>query len=181
MVHTSNGPTPEIKIRRMRPADCKDAARFCERMIRWMQKKYLEGTYPREAMEFDIANHSAKGLAEDIKSPDFFGFLALHDDDGCGVVQGQVYGKSGLAKLTWVAVDPEHQHEGIGIRLMTAAEEHLRGRGCHKMFLNTLPSLVPAIKLYMKFGLLPEAYVRKHWWGVDFFVMGKWIGEYRKT
>lgn len=181
VVLTMNGPKPETDIRKMRPADCKAVANFCERMMRWMQERYLDGTYPVEAMEFDIRNHSAERLAADMKSPDFFGFLALHDGHVCGIAQGQVYGKSGLAKVTWVAVDPDHQHEGMGIRLMTAVEEHLRKRGCHKIFLNTLPSLIPAIRLYMKFGLLPEAYLRKHWWGVDFIVMGKWIGEYRKA
>jgi len=32
----------------------------------------------------------------------------------------------------------------------------------------------------MKFGPLPETCLRKHWWGVDFLVMSKTIGEYRK-
>ncbi|MGQ9587173.1 MAG: GNAT family N-acetyltransferase [Thermoplasmata archaeon] len=175
------GLNPKVEIRRMKPSDCKAAGEFCGMMLRWVQEKYLKGAYPGEAMEFDIWNHSAKRLAEDAKCPDFFAFLALHRGEICGIVRGMIFGKSGLAKFTFVAVHPEHQHEGIGIRLMTAAEEHLRRKGCHKIFVNTLPALIPATKLYMKFGLLPDAYLRKHWWGVDFLLMSKWIGEYRKV
>ncbi len=176
----NKGSNPKVEIRRMKPSDCKAAGEFCERMMHWMGEKYLKDTYPREAMEFDIWNHSAKRLAEDVRDPDSFAFVALHKGEICGIVQGMIFGKSGLAKFTWVAVHPEHQHEGIGIRLMTASEEYLRKKGCHKIFLNTLPALMPAIKLYMKFGLLPDAYLRKHWWGVDFLLMSKWIGEYRR-
>lgn len=175
------GQSSKAVVRAMRPEDCEAAGAFSSKMTKWMREKYLKDTYPKEASEFDAKNHSAKMLAEDIKNPDFFGFLAVCGKEICGIAHGRVFGKSGLAKLSWVAVDPEHQHEGIGISLMSAAEGYARSKGCHKLFVYTFPALAPAIKLYMKFGLLPEAYLRKHWWGVDFLVMGKWIGEYKKS
>jgi ribosomal protein S18 acetylase RimI-like enzyme len=167
-------------IRRLEKKDCRAAADFCAMTTAWMHRKYLRMSYPKEAAEFDVSIKTAAKLAERLKKPDDCDFLAVSDDGISGILLGMVFGKSGLAKVEWIAVDPDHQHEGIGIALMTAAEEEFLKRGCHKIYLNTLPALVPAIRLYMKFGLLPESYLRKHWWGADFILMSKWIGEYRR-
>ena len=172
--------SPETVVRKLEKKDCNETARFCRTTNDWMYEKHLKGTYPREASEFDASMKTAKKLAERFKDPQNYGFVAVSGNRICGILLGMIYGKSGLAKINWIAVDPEHHHEGIGVKLMAAAEEHLRKKGCHKMFLNTLPPLIPAIRLYMKFGLLPEAYMRKHWWGTDFIVMSKWIGEYER-
>jgi len=134
-------------IRRLRKADATKASRFCKRTNAWMYAKYLRGHYPRGASEFDRKEKSTRKLTEWATDRDRFGFIAVDGAETCGIVLGMVCGKSGLARITWMAVDPRHQHEGIGIRLMTDAEEYLRSRGCHKMFLNTLPALVPAIRL----------------------------------
>jgi ribosomal protein S18 acetylase RimI-like enzyme len=170
----------ELVIRKMQKKDCAEAGKFCRNTMKWMHEKYLKGVYPKEAAEFDANMKSGAQLAKRLNDRQMFSFVALSDGTISGIVLGMTYGKSGLAKVNWIAVDPKHQHEGIGIRLMMATEEYLRGKGCHKIFLNTLPPLIPAIRLYMKFGLLPEAYLRKHWWGTDFIVMSKWIGDYSK-
>ncbi|HEX9907769.1 MAG TPA: GNAT family N-acetyltransferase [Thermoplasmata archaeon] len=165
-------------IRPLTAGDCSAAAKFVAKTGRWTWERYLKKTYPKEALEFDIRNHSYENLAQEIKDPEFFGFLASTGDDITGLVLGRVFGKSGFGVVNWITVDPEHQHEGIGIALMTAVEEHLRKTGGHKISLYALPALQPAIKLYMKFGLLPEAFLKQQWWGVDFLQMSKWIGKY---
>ncbi len=35
--------------------------------------------------------------------------------------------------------------------------------------------LIPAINLYLKFGFVPEAFLRKEWWNVDFIKMSLWL------
>lgn len=168
-------------VRPLSAKDCAAAAKFCERTIRWASGKYLKGIYPKEGVEFDVHHYSEDKIRERLKQPDRFAFVAMNGTKMVGILTGRVYGKSGVAMFTWIAVDPDHQHEGVGLKLLVRAEEHLRGCGCHKMSLHTLPALVPAIKLYMKFGLLPEAYLRQAWWGADFLLMSKWIGSYTKT
>jgi len=167
-------------VKRLEKKDCRAAGEFCKETTDWMYKKYLKGSYPKEGADFTTASNTAAKLSERLKNSDFCDFVAISDDGMSGILLGTIYGKSGLAQVVWIAVDPDHQHEGIGIRLMIAAEEEFRKRGCHKIYLNTLPALVPAIRLYMKFGLLPESYLRKHWWGADFIVMSKWIREYHR-
>ncbi len=175
MVRSGKG---ETTVRRLKAKDCKDAGEFCKETTEWMYAKFLKGSYPKEGADF--IKKTPEKLKERLRNPDSCDFLAVSDDKISGILLGTVYGKSGLAQIVWIAVDPDHQHEGIGIQMMTAAEEEFRRRGCHKIYLNTLPALVPAIRLYMKFGLLPECYLRKHWWGADFLVMSKLIGKYKR-
>ena len=137
----------ELTISRLQKKDCADAGSFCKSAMRWMHKKYLKGVYPLRAVEFDIRIKSSAQLAKMLKDSDSYGFVARSDGKVSGVLLGKIFGKSGLAKINWIAVDPKHQHEGIGIRLMTAAEDYLRGKKCHKIYLNTLPPLIPAIRL----------------------------------
>lgn len=165
-------------VRHLEKKDCRAAADFCKATTDWMYKRYLKGSYPKEGADY-IAKSAAR-LLERLRNPDSCDLVAVSNDGISGILLGTVYGKSGLAQVVWIAVDPDHQHEGIGIQLMIAAEEEFRRRGCHKIYLNTLPALVPAIRLYMKFGLLPEGYLRNHWWGADFILMSKWIGKYRR-
>ncbi|MBN1677399.1 MAG: GNAT family N-acetyltransferase [Candidatus Thermoplasmatota archaeon] len=174
------GSDSKVKIRKLRKGDAKKAGQFRERNIAWMWKNYLMGVYPKEAYAFEVWHWSEASLMERLKDPEFFGIMAECEGEICGILAGMVYGKSGFAMVNWIAVAPEHQHEGIGIKLMSAMEEHVAKRGCHKVSLHTLPALVPAVRLYMKFGLLPEAFLRQQWWGADFILMSKWIGKYRK-
>lgn len=172
--------TGRVVVRELKEEDCEAASRFCARTMRWASEKYLKDVYPQEAVEYDIKAYSEAKLFERVKNPNMFALVAVVDSKICGIVTGTVHGEAGLARFNWIAVDPDHQHEGIGLRLLVAAEERLAKRGCHKICLYTVPALIPAMRLYMKFGLLPEAYIRKHWWGVDFLMMSKWIGTYKK-
>jgi ribosomal protein S18 acetylase RimI-like enzyme len=170
-----------VLVRLLGRNDCKAAGKFCEKTLKWMQEKYLHGVYPEEGLRFDIWHHSAQNILKDLSDPDRFTLLAVKGEDICGIARGTVFGASGQAVLNYIAVDPDRQHEGIGMKLMIACEDLLAKRRCHKISLHTLPALIPAVRLYMKFGLLPEAYLRKAWWGADFLLMSKWIGDYKKT
>lgn len=171
---------PKVTIHKLTAKDAGEAGRFSKSMLNWMWTKYGKDWYPREGIDYDIWDWSPEKIKFRLEDPDFFGFIARSGQSICGIVVGSLFGRSGYAFISWLAVDPKHQHEGIGIRLMTATEEFLVKKECHKIGLYTLPSLVPAIRLHMKFGLLPEAFLRQQWWGADFIVMSKWIGTYKK-
>jgi hypothetical protein len=34
---------------------------------------------------------------------------------------------------------------------------------------------MPAVNLYMRLGFVPEAYLRREWWEVDFLKMSLWL------
>jgi predicted N-acetyltransferase YhbS len=77
--------------------------------------------------------------------------LVAEDANGqlLGCVYTEVRGKRGY--LGQLAVDPVHQCNGLAIRLVAAAEEHLRGQGCEAVEITVLslrPELPPIYRRY---------------------------------
>jgi len=80
--------------------------------------------------------------------------LAAEDDNRqlLGCVYTEVRGARGY--LGMLAVDPARQGRGLGMRIMEAAEEHLRRRGCEAvdiLVLNLRPELLP---IYRRHGYI---------------------------
>jgi GNAT superfamily N-acetyltransferase len=57
------------------------------------------------------------------------------------------------AKLSAIAVDERHRRRGIGERLVAAAEEEARARGCCLLFLTTSERRSDAHAFYERIGL----------------------------
>jgi len=81
-------------------------------------------------------------------------FLAAESGIGqlLGCVYAEVRGRRGY--LGMLAVDPAHQGKGLSMRIMAAAEEHLRGQGCEAVditVLNLRPELPP---IYRRYGYI---------------------------
>jgi ribosomal protein S18 acetylase RimI-like enzyme len=80
--------------------------------------------------------------------------LAAEDGDGrlLGCVYTEVRGARGY--LGMLAVDPAHQCKGLASRIVAAAEEHLRRRGCEAVDITVLslrPELPP---IYRRYGYI---------------------------
>jgi len=118
---------------------------------------------------------SAKDLEEALKVDTNFAYVAEEERTLLGTAAGRLFGKSGLARLGWIGVHPDHQRKGIGKALLKRVIRYCRDKGCHKLTLYTLPVLIPAVNLYLKLGFVPEAYLHKEWWNVDFIKMSKWL------
>ncbi|MBI2924610.1 MAG: GNAT family N-acetyltransferase [Verrucomicrobia bacterium] len=66
-----------------------------------------------------------------------------HDGEPCG-------------RVHWMAIVPEWQGKGLGKPLLTALCNRLRELGHTRAYLITETVRVPAIKLYLKFGFVPD-------------------------
>jgi ribosomal protein S18 acetylase RimI-like enzyme len=164
-----------LVVRIMVEKDAEQAYEITERIMVESWEEYEKGYYPREAVDFDISTHSGGHFASLIEADDGFAFVAEEEGRIVGVVAGKLFGVSGLARLGWLGVLPEFQGRGVGRQLLERAIADCRERGCHKITLYTLPVLIPAVNLYMKLGFVPEAFLRKEWWGVDFLKMSLWL------
>lgn len=162
-------------IREMMPRDAEQASKITEETMLDSWQRHEKDHYPREALDFDISMQSAKNLEEALKIDTNFAYVADEKDTTLGIAKGRLFGKSGLAKLGWIGVHPDHQRKGIGKALLRRVITYCRDNGCHKLTLNTMPVLIPAINLYLKLGSVPEAYLHKEWWNVDFIKMSKWL------
>src|SRR5689334_2216493 len=62
---------------------------------------------------------------------------SVHDEAGALVagLYGWTWGGAGFVDLLWV--DRAHRGSGLGTRLLAAAEDEARGRGCDRMLLAT--------------------------------------------
>jgi ribosomal protein S18 acetylase RimI-like enzyme len=79
-------------------------------------------------------------------------FLVAQDDHAnfLGSVYVEIVDERGY--LGMLAVDPNRQGTGLGRKLVQAAEDHCRDRGCTYMKLTVLSQRLPVLSFYRKLG-----------------------------
>jgi ribosomal-protein-alanine acetyltransferase len=68
-----------------------------------------------------------------------------------------------VAGIETINIDPAHRKKGIGLRLLSTAEEHLRKKGIHKIRLEVSISNNAAIKLYEHAGFQKIILLKKYY------------------
>jgi ribosomal protein S18 acetylase RimI-like enzyme len=68
-----------------------------------------------------------------------------------------------VAGIETINVDPTHRKKGIGLRLLSVAEEHLRKKGIHKIRLEVSTANNAAIKLYEHAGFQKIMLLKKYY------------------
>jgi len=161
-----------IVIKEMEKKDRERAAKFVRRMMRWSVKTYGRKGYSKESLDHHIST-AIRTLDLALEDPNHYCTLAIKDGDVIGIALGQMLG--GVGRIDWMAVTPEYHRQGIGKRLMTEVERQMHRRGCHKITLLVINSYLPALGLYLKWGMVPEATLKEHLWGDDYVVVSKWL------
>jgi GNAT superfamily N-acetyltransferase len=78
-------------------------------------------------------------------------FLVLHADDGpAGCVYVVAHGDRGYFGL--LSIDPARQRQGLGARLIAAAEEACRSAGCREMEIEVVNLRTELPPFYRRFG-----------------------------
>ena len=168
-----------VTLRRIRLEDVEDAINVLVTSFEDSWNRYERNYYPRKALEFDFSRYTPENYKKRIQEPNDFLFIAEENGKIVGVATGQMLrGKEkegGLALLSDICIHPLHQRKGLGQALLNHVLEYCKQQKCHKITLYTLPVLIPALNLYLKLRFIPEAYLRKEWWGIDFIKMSKWL------
>jgi len=68
-----------------------------------------------------------------------------------------------VAGIETINVDPTYRKKGIGLRLLSAAEEHLRKKGIHKIRLEVAITNTAAIMLYEHAGFQQTMMLKKYY------------------
>jgi ribosomal protein S18 acetylase RimI-like enzyme len=68
-----------------------------------------------------------------------------------------------VAGIETINVDPAYRKKGIGLRLLSAAEEHLRKKGIHKIRLEVAITNTAAIMLYEHAGFQQTMMLKKYY------------------
>lgn len=166
-------------VRNMKVEDAESAAKVAAETMQDTWDRYERDYYPKKALEFDLSLLAPEKYISGIQEQNDFYFVAEEDRKIVGLAAGTILRgnekEGGLARLGWICVHPSQQHKGIGRVLLNRVIEHSKAEKCHKITLYTLPVLIPALNLYFKLGFVPEPYLQKEWWGVDFIKMSKWL------
>jgi len=168
-----------VAVRGMSLEDVDDVASVTVASFEDSWNRYEKNYYPRKALEFDFSRYTPENYKKGIQESNDFLFVVEENGKIVGVATGKMLRgeerEGGLALLSTICVHPLHQRRGSGAALLNHVLEYCEQQKCHKITLYTLPVLVPALHLYLKLGFVPEAYLRKEWWGVDFLKMSKWL------
>ncbi|MEM3788353.1 MAG: GNAT family N-acetyltransferase [Candidatus Bathyarchaeia archaeon] len=166
-------------IRQMKVEDVVLAVKVSVDAMEDCWNRYEKDYYPKKALEFDKSLHTPENYVKRIRDDNELLFVAEDGGEIIGIATGRIlqgYEKEGgLAHLGWICVHPTHQSKGVGEAILKHFIEYCKQQKCHKITLYTLPVLISALKLYLKLGFVPEAYLHKEWWGVDFIKMSKWL------
>jgi ribosomal protein S18 acetylase RimI-like enzyme len=99
-------------------------------------------------------NDSHKDIQRKLKmQPEMF-LVGCSDEQVIATVMAGYDGHRGW--INYLAVHPDHQHIGIGRRMMEEAENHLREMGCPKINLQVRSSNVAVIEFYKTIGYKPD-------------------------
>ncbi|HEU0097455.1 MAG TPA: GNAT family N-acetyltransferase [Allosphingosinicella sp.] len=86
------------------------------------------------------------------------------------------WGVADISWLVWLYVDPAEHRRGIARRLFAHAQDHLRERGCRKVYLDVgnADQHGAAIAFHEQDGFVREGTLRDYWEdGEDFLIFSK--------
>jgi len=168
-----------VIVRKMKIEDVEASVKVMVETMEDTWNSYERDYYPRKALEFDKSLQTPENYTKEIQEPNNFLFVAEENGKIIGIAKGTILRDhekvGGLARLGSIFVHPSYQGRGTGRALLNHVIEYCKQQKCHKITLYTLPVLIPALNLYFKLGFVPEAYLRKEWWSIDFIKMSKWL------
>ena len=141
-------------VRRGAASDAIDAART----MAVVAKEGSLGTQP----PVDVAQR-AERFREIVERGDPRGFWVLEDDAGRQVGHIAVEESVPGVLTIGMAILPEARRQGGGRALLTAAQQHARSAGAHKISLEVWIDNAPAIGLYAAAGFEVEGLRRDHY------------------
>lgn len=108
-----------------------------------------------------------------IESKDGILLIAKENNEIVGLASGREAG--GVCSLGFLGVKKEYRRKRIGTSILNKLEEVAKERSAHKIWLLTSPKLLPAVKLYINSGFVPEGMLRKHTRGLDMIIYSKFL------
>ncbi len=155
----------------VRMATLNDAESICE-VLKQAFSIYETENYPLEAVKTAIVPLSE--IRKRIKKE----CVLVAEQRGIvvGTVTGLMQHKS--MYVCSLAVLPECQNLGVATKLLMKIEGLAKNLECNKLWLCAVPKIMEkAIGLYEKLGYEREGFLKKHFYGEDFLLLSKLIGE----
>jgi len=162
-----------MKIRKMRTEDIEDYI-DCQARIWETLREYLPEEFVERNLNWMKRQGARDAWIRAINDPNWILLVAEEENSIVGMAQGHV-DWSHLSHLGFLGVDNNHRRKGIARNLLAKFMEESKNRGAVKMWLETSPTLKPAVKLYADMGFFPEGFLRRHRMGVDMIIYSKFL------
>lgn len=109
----------------------------------------------RQMLSDELDRFNSAAITSDDETPLS---IRVFGEDGAliGGIVGYTWGGCGGIESLWLA--EEHRGQGLGARLLSAAEDEIRRRGCDRVVLSTMSFQAPGFYLkcgYQQVGVLP--------------------------
>jgi len=136
-------------------------------------REWLPDSFVDAELEHVHQTERQERFKQRIKSRDGIFLVAEEDNEIVGVALGQESG--GVCTIGFLGAKKEHRRKGVGTGLLDRFVKEAKKRKAHKVSLRTSPNLLPAVKLYVNNGFIPEGFLRKHIRGLDVIVYSKFL------
>jgi len=136
-------------------------------------REWLPESFVDPELERIRTSEALDMLKQGIESKDGILLIAEENNEIVGLARGRE--AAGVCGLGFLGVKKEHRHKGIGTSLLKKLIELAKERNAHKVWLLTSPRLLPAVKLYISNGFVPEGMLRKHSHGLDMIIYSKFL------
>jgi len=154
----------DMKIEKLKKSDVGRVSSLLRELFFGMDK-----VFPKHALSnFDFEN-SEDEISRLMGRNNRIYLVAKDGNEIMGVAHGYHYG--GVFYLVWLGVKEKFRGSGVGSALLRGLEKRVSKR-CHKIYLISAVDL-GALKFYEKNGYQCEGLLRKGWWSVDYYSLGK--------
>jgi ribosomal protein S18 acetylase RimI-like enzyme len=167
MSKTFSGQKPHFLDIRVGKLKKKDAGRASVFLYDIFNK--MSGVFPQYAILNFIHENREEKVLERMEKSKMVYLAAKEGDNVVGMAHGYIYG--GIFYLIWIGVEERLRGSGLGTKLLKELERRIRKR-CHKIHLISAVDL-GVLSFYKKNGYSCEGLLRKAWWGVDYYSLGK--------
>jgi GNAT superfamily N-acetyltransferase len=161
-----------MKIRLATINDCENLQgcliKVWESLREWMPASFVDPELESMGKPAEI-----KKLQERIENKNEILLIAEENHQIVGMALGREMGAA--CSLGFLGVTRKSRSKGVGSKLLNRFIRESRKRKAHKIWLFTSPHLIPAIRLYVKNGFLPEGFLRQHTRGQDLIIYSKFL------
>ncbi len=150
-----------FEIRLATRRDLAAASRFATPVIRSLK------FYNQECTKNNIKEVSAKALADDLAKDANSVILAVQRGGGIVGIATHFMGLGHVDWLDWILVSQDCRSRGIAAAMLKYAMDNAKGRGCHKVWCDSNPQNVPALRFFSRMGFRKVGVLRRHSFGQD--------------
>lgn len=129
--------------------------------------------YSRQARGAESKKYTTTAIKQKLRDKNSLLVVAKQNGRLVGFCHGSV--DVGTCWIHWVGVAKGHRQKGVAMRLLKSLEKKLRKAKVHKIWCDSRINNKESIPLLKKFGLRRIAFLKKHWYGHDFYLWQKFI------